>query len=95
MLLIALYCHEFYYNICLFSQTVQYAALKYLTGECNYGGRVTDDHDRRTLMTLMEHFYTSKIVEEEKHCFDESGIYYAPPEGDVSSIYHLLLKHID
>ena len=36
---------------------IPFDALKYLTAECNYGGRVTDDKDRRLITTLLEDYY--------------------------------------
>lgn len=45
---------------------------------------VTDDWDRRTLRTLLAKFYCPAIIETDEFRFDESGIYYAPPDGDVS-----------
>ncbi|XP_017769725.1 PREDICTED: dynein heavy chain 7, axonemal-like [Nicrophorus vespilloides] len=64
---------------------VQFDALRYLTGECNYGGRVTDDWDRRTLITILQKFYCKDIVELEKYDFDPSGQYYCPDEKDYEA----------
>jgi dynein heavy chain, axonemal len=64
---------------------VQFVALKYLTGECNYGGRVTDDWDRRTLITILSKFFTPTLLEDENYKFDGSGVYYVPHEKEYNS----------
>ena len=56
---------------------IPYAALSYLVGECNYGGRVTDDKDRRCIMNILDDYYTPEI-QREGYNFSPSGIYYAP-----------------
>ena len=69
----------------LLLQDVQYEAISYLTGECNYGGRVTDDKDRRTLLTILKKCYCPSIVDDETYDLGETGKYFAPPAGgDVS-----------
>ena len=56
-------------------------ALRYLTGECNYGGRVTDDRDRRLIMSLLDVFYNPHVVGDDEYRFSSSGKYFAPSEG--------------
>lgn len=48
-------------------ETVPFKALCYLTGECNYGGRVTDDRDRRTLKTLLADFLNEDVLTQENY----------------------------
>ncbi|KAH9276392.1 hypothetical protein BASA83_001085 [Batrachochytrium salamandrivorans] len=64
---------------------IPFKAIIYLTGECNYGGRVTDDWDRRTLINLLTTFYCPAIVEDSAYRFSPSGVYYAPSKGKYES----------
>jgi dynein heavy chain len=61
-----------------------FAALKYLVGQCNYGGRVTDAQDRRTIMTILDDFYRKPILSKQKrYAFSPSGNYQLPDVGDL------------
>merc|ERR1711902_109027 len=41
---------------------IPWDALKYVVGEINYGGRVTDDWDRRCLMTILNSYYNKDLI---------------------------------
>lgn len=56
-----------------------YDTLRYLTGECNYGGRVTDDKDRRCLLSILRMFYCGDIHEPDKS-LSPSGNWKTPPD---------------
>ena len=53
---------------------VPWEALKYVIGDITYGGRVTDDWDRRTLSAILSNYLTEEALGE-NYSFSESGIY--------------------
>jgi dynein heavy chain len=44
---------------------VPFEALRYLTAECNYGGRVTDDKDRNLIKILLEDYYCPEVIDQD------------------------------
>lgn len=73
-------------------EEVQYVALRYLTGECNYGGRVTDDWDRRCLNTILSKYYSNQVLENDDYKFDETGNYFAPKAAEYEEFVSFIKK---
>lgn len=68
------------------NSTTPFEALRYAIGECNYGGRVTDDKDRRLLNTILSWVYRPNVTHEvPPFLLSSSGTYYVPPAGPHSS----------
>ncbi|XP_065895241.1 dynein axonemal heavy chain 1-like isoform X2 [Dysidea avara] len=65
-------------------QDIPFKVLQYTAGHINYGGRVTDDWDRRCLMNILNDFY-SDIVLNSEHSFSPSNIYH---QVDPSTTMH-------
>jgi dynein heavy chain, axonemal len=51
-------------------------------GEITYGGRVTDDWDRRTLKTILGKFIMEEVLED-NFKLSESGIYKSNVVGNL------------
>ena len=58
-------------------EEIPWSALNYMVAEANYGGRVTDDKDRRLISVILKNFYTPKALDND-YKFSPSGNYYAP-----------------
>ncbi|XP_045466215.1 dynein axonemal heavy chain 7-like isoform X2 [Harmonia axyridis] len=68
-----------------------FEALSYLIGECNYGGRVTDDWDRRLIVTILDDFINRRLAESNAYSFNSSSKCYGLPEENT---YEAYLNHI-
>ncbi|XP_075981520.1 dynein heavy chain at 62B [Anticarsia gemmatalis] len=73
-------------------EEIQYVAIKYLTGECNYGGRVTDDWDRRLIVTILDNYVNAGVVNDPNYSFCDIGPQYGLPRRCEYQDY---LKHIE
>ena len=61
---------------------VAWDALKYLTGQINYGGRITDEWDRRCLLSILNKFCNEESIQE-NHDFISSGQIKNPQAKDL------------
>lgn len=85
----------FVYNCALYNwllKDVQFVALRYLTGECNYGGRVTDDWDRRCLNTILYKFYNTKAIKQHNYPIDPEGMFHIPFPIPVCNEFSFLME---
>ena len=57
---------------------IPFAALKYLTAECNYGGRVTDDKDRRLITTLLNDYFNEDVLNNLEYSFSPDPAFVVP-----------------
>ena len=71
---------------------VPFKALQYLTGECNYGGRVTDDWDRRTLTTILKDFYNKKCLKVPHQFVPGSHEYFILQQGEFEDYYEYIIN---
>ncbi|XP_055375876.1 dynein axonemal heavy chain 2 [Condylostylus longicornis] len=58
-------------------------ALKYLIADVNYGGHVTDDWDRRLLITYVNQYFNNSVLEVSNYNLSSLSTYYVPGDGDV------------
>jgi dynein heavy chain len=64
-------------------EVLPYETLRYLIGEAMYGGRVTDNMDRRVLNTYLTEYLGDFIFDtNQKFFFSKSGADYVVPEAD-------------
>jgi dynein heavy chain len=60
-------------------------ALKYLISEANYGGRVTDEIDRRVLSGYLNQYFREDALSVPNFPLSSLREYFIPPEGPLSS----------
>nr|XP_012140860.1 PREDICTED: dynein heavy chain 1, axonemal [Megachile rotundata] len=70
--------------------TVPFKVLTYTAGHINYGGRITDDWDRRCVLTILEDFYRPDVLSP-VYVFDEQKHYYQLVE---TATYEEYLEYI-
>lgn len=62
-----------------------YPALNYIVAEVNYGGRVTDDKDVRTIKALLKRYFCSEIMND-NYKLSKLEHYYAPPDSKLDEV---------
>jgi len=68
---------------------VPYVALNYIVAQVNYGGRVTDDRDIRTMNSMLRKYFCPEVMND-NYKLSKLEMYYAPPEGTFEQLNEYL-----
>lgn len=60
---------------------VPFKVLNYIGAEINYGGRVTDDKDKRLISCILRRYMNPEILND-GYKFSDSGLYKTIPAGE-------------
>lgn len=71
-------------------QTLPWDALIYVTGQIVYGGRVTDELDRRCLISILNQFYKPDVLAVDNFNFSSNGVYRVPEQGS----FHTMIDYV-
>ena len=66
-------------------EVTPFDALKFLISEANYGGRVTDEIDRRVLSSYLNQFYCQEAVSVPNFPLSTIPIYHIPDDGNLQT----------
>ena len=69
---------------------IPWDALLYVTGEINYGGRVTDDWDRRCLRAILKRCYEATSLDDGTFALSNSGVYHIPSKCTYENVISTL-----
>ena len=61
---------------------IPYRVIRFMCSEINYGGRVTNDKDRRLINNLLETFCNENLLMD-GYQFSDSGVYKIPEAGNI------------
>lgn len=64
---------------------IPWDAMKYLIAEANYGGRVTDDRDRKLIRVYMNQFFQDAAISSPNFPLSSLPTYYIPEDGTLQS----------
>lgn len=70
-------------------EDIPFVTIRYLIAEASYGGRVTDDWDRRVLNTYMAQFVCPAAVTEERFPLSSAAEYFVPFEAKTVQAFKL------
>jgi dynein heavy chain len=65
------------------SSSIPWETVNVTVADITYGGRVTDSWDKRAISSILRKYFQPQLLQDE-YRFSSDGLYYAPPESDIS-----------